>query len=51
MTGKAHPLLGGSDEMDDACGDGGAQLEDDGTLKGELRFHRGDESAFTARRW
>lgn len=34
-----------------ADGDGDAQLEDDGTLAGEIRFHRGDESAFTARRW
>jgi hypothetical protein len=37
--------------MDQACGDGDAQLEADGTLTGEIRFHRGDESAFTAHRW
>ncbi|PZR09182.1 MAG: hypothetical protein DI532_20505 [Azospirillum brasilense] len=41
----------GSDEMDHACGDGDAQLEEDGTLTGEIRFHLGDESSFTARRW
>ena len=41
----------GSDEMDHACGDGDAQLEENGTLIGEIRFHRGDESAFTALRW
>lgn len=49
-TGSIHFTWEGSDEMDHACGDGDAQLEDDGTLTGELRFHRGDESAFTARR-
>jgi hypothetical protein len=37
--------------MDHACGDGDADLEEDGTLSGEIRFHRGDESSFTARRW
>jgi hypothetical protein len=47
-TDSIHFTWEGSDEMDHACGDGDAQLEDDGTLTGELRFHRGDESAFTA---
>lgn len=41
----------GHDEMDEASGDGFAQLEEDGTLTGEIRFHLGDESAFKARRW
>jgi hypothetical protein len=41
----------GSDEMDPARGDGEAELEDDGTLTGEIRFHDGDESTFKARRW
>jgi hypothetical protein len=41
----------GSNEMDHACGDGDAELEEDGTLTGEIRFHLGDESSFTARRW
>jgi hypothetical protein len=40
----------GSNEMDHACGDGDAQLEEDGTVTGEIRFHLGDESSFTARR-
>jgi hypothetical protein len=41
----------GSDEMDPACGDGHARLDEDGSLVGEIRFHGGDESAFEARRW
>lgn len=41
----------GHDEMDEASGDGFAQLEPDGSLTGEIRFHLGDESAFKARRW
>lgn len=41
----------GQGQMDQACRDGDAQLEDDGTLTGELRFHLGDESPFNARRW
>lgn len=32
--------------MDLACGDGDADLEEDGTLTAELRFHRDDESAW-----
>jgi hypothetical protein len=46
-----HFTREGSDEMDHASGDGDAQLEADGTLTGEVRFHRGDEAAFTALRW
>ena len=46
-----HFTWEGSDEMDHASGDGDAQLEANGTLTGEIRFHRGDESAFTAKRW
>lgn len=41
----------GHDEMDEASGDGDAQLEDDGTLTGDIRFHLGDESSFIAIRW
>ena len=41
----------GNDEMDDALGDGSAQLQPNGTLEGEIRFHRGDEIVFTARPW
>lgn len=46
-----HFTWEGNDEMDPACGNGDAQLEADGTLTGEIRFHHGDESSFTARRW
>ncbi len=42
---------GGADEMDEAHGEGWAELQDDGSLVGEIRFHNGDESGFTARRW
>ena len=41
---------GRSDEMDPARGDGEAELEDNRTLTGEIRFHLGDESTFKARR-
>lgn len=41
----------GNDEMDAALGDGWAELQDDGTVAGEIRFHAGDESGFKARRW
>lgn len=42
---------GGNDEMDEACGQGWAELQDDGSLVGEISSHNGDESGFTARRW
>ncbi|MGH6993889.1 MAG: hypothetical protein ACREEH_11205 [Caulobacteraceae bacterium] len=41
----------GNDEMDGACGDGWAEIQPDGSLVGEIRFHRGDEIGFAARRW
>lgn len=41
----------GFDEMDPVHGDGDAELQEDGTLTGEIRYHRGDESTFKARRW
>jgi hypothetical protein len=41
----------GSDEMDPACGDGEAELDESGLLVGEIRFHGGDQSTFKARRW
>jgi hypothetical protein len=37
--------------MDEASGDGRAELQKDGMLKGEIRFHNGDDSTFKARRW
>jgi hypothetical protein len=41
----------GSDEMDEVSGDGDAELAENGTLNGEIRFDNGDESSFTAKRW
>ena len=41
----------GNDEMDETAGDGCAELQEDGSLKGEIRFHNGDESAFIAQPW
>jgi hypothetical protein len=41
----------GSDEMDEVSGDGDAEIEEDDTLSGEIRFDNGDESSFTAKRW
>jgi hypothetical protein len=41
----------GKNEMDEASGDGWAELQKDGSLKGEIRFHNGDDSTFKARRW
>jgi hypothetical protein len=40
----------GNDEMDEAHGDGWAELQPDGSLEGEICFHGGDEAKFTARR-
>lgn len=40
----------GNDEMDQAQGDGGAELQPDGSLKGQICFHHGDEANFIARR-
>ncbi len=41
----------GAVEMDEACGEGWAELQDDGSLLGEISFRHGDESGFIARRW
>jgi hypothetical protein len=41
----------GNDEMDEACGSGWAELQADGSLRGEIRFQGGDDIAFIARRW
>jgi hypothetical protein len=40
----------GNDEMDEASGDGWAELQPDGSLKGEICFHNGDEAVYIARR-
>ena len=48
---SAHFNFQGHDEMTEVSGDGDADLEPDGTLTGEIRFHHGDNMPFTARRW
>ncbi len=40
----------GSDEMDEAHGNGWAELQPDGSLQGQICFQGGDEANFTARR-
>jgi hypothetical protein len=40
----------GNEEMDEAQGDGSAELQPDGSLNGQICFHGGDEANFTARR-
>jgi hypothetical protein len=40
----------GNNEMDEAAGDGWAELQLDGSLKGEICFNSGDEATFVARR-
>jgi hypothetical protein len=37
--------------MDEACGDGWAELQDDGTLEGQICFQGGDEADFIAKSW
>ncbi|MGH6820771.1 MAG: hypothetical protein ACREDU_07925 [Methylocella sp.] len=46
-----HFTWEGNDEMDEASGDGSAELQDDGSLNGEISFHHGDESSFIATNW
>ncbi len=50
-TDSIHFTWMGSDDMTEVSGDGDADLEDDGTITGEIRYHLGDESSFSARRW
>jgi hypothetical protein len=40
----------GSDEGDQVCGSGSAELEDDGTIEIELSFHNGDDTILKAHR-
>jgi hypothetical protein len=40
----------GNDEMDEASGRGWAVIKKDGTLRGRIYFHHGDNSSFVARR-
>jgi hypothetical protein len=39
----------GNDEMDEASGDGWAELQSNGSIKGQICFHGGGEADFTAR--
>jgi hypothetical protein len=41
----------GDDEMDAVCGSGLGEVQADGSLRGKIRVHRGDEIRFIARRW
>ncbi len=41
----------GNDEMDEACGDGWAELQPDGSIIGRVCLHGGDEANFTTRLW
>jgi|ERR1700733_14835103 hypothetical protein len=41
----------GNDELDEASGDGWAELQPDGSITGQISFHRGDEADFIARPW
>lgn len=41
----------GNNEMDEACGDGWAELQEDGTIEGQIRFQGGDEANFIAKPW
>ena len=47
----AHFNFHGSDEGTEISGNGNAEIEDDGTLQGKIRFHGTDDMPFTARRW
>lgn len=49
--GAVHFSWTGNDEMDEAQGDGWAELQPDGSLTGAICFHGGDEANFIARRW
>ncbi len=40
----------GSDENDEAFGNGWLKLKDKNTLEGKIKFHQGDSSLFTAKR-
>ena len=40
----------GSDEGDQVCGTGSAELDDDGTIEIELSFHNGDDAILKGRR-
>ena len=41
----------GADEGDQVSGDGWAELQDDGSLLGEISYRNGDETSFKAAPW
>jgi len=41
----------GFDEMDEVCGDGSADVKDDGFLDIEFRFRDSDQATLKARTW
>lgn len=41
----------GNDEMDEAQGDGWAEIQPDGSITSEICFQNGDEAKFIARKW
>lgn len=60
VTGAIHGIANsdtieftwpGNDEMDEASGSGWAELQEDGTLHGQICFHGADEADFIARPW
>jgi hypothetical protein len=59
LTGSIHGICEGdaiefswqgNNEMDPACGDGWAELQEDGSLEGEISLQDGDDIPFIARR-
>jgi hypothetical protein len=59
LTGSIHGACNGdavefswngNDEMEPASGDGWAELQDDGSLQGEISLQGGDDIPFIARR-
>jgi hypothetical protein len=47
---RAEFTWAGNDEADEASGRGWAEIKKDGTLRGRIYFHHGDNSTFVARR-
>jgi hypothetical protein len=41
----------GNDEMEQACGDGWAELQSNTALEGQICFHNGDDADFIANPW
>jgi len=50
-TKKAAFSWTGNDETDEACGNGWAELQPNGWLKGQICFHGGDDADFIGRPW